>query len=112
MLRVAAGEQAAQSYVKPCCHSLTALTTIRGRVTGVKCPMNALLLLFTIGCFATTAACSRTGPRQLETGGPTVDVPEFSSAVKLSPAADNRLRSMGEAVKVIAYFDGDPLPGQ
>jgi hypothetical protein len=44
--------------------------------------------------------------------GPTVEVPEFAIAVKLSPKAEQRLRSVHESVKVIAYFDGDPLPGQ
>ena len=39
-------------------------------------------------------------------------MPQFAIAVKLSPDAEKRLRSMHEAVKVIAYFDGDPLPGQ
>lgn len=32
--------------------------------------------------------------------------------MKLSPAADERLQNLGESIKVIAYFDGDPLPGQ
>jgi hypothetical protein len=41
-----------------------------------------------------------------------VEVPPFSIAVRLSSAAADRLRSMGESVKVVAYFDGDPLPGQ
>lgn len=78
----------------------------------MKCPMNSTLLWFAVGCCATFAACSRSGPHQHEATGPTLDVPRFSIAVKLSHAADNRLRSMGEAIKVIAYFDGDPLPGQ
>ena len=41
-----------------------------------------------------------------------VSVPKFSIAVKLSAAADERLRKLGESIKVIAYFDGNPLPGQ
>jgi hypothetical protein len=44
--------------------------------------------------------------------GPIVDVPKFSIAVKLSPAAESRLRNMGESITVLAMFDGDPLPGQ
>jgi hypothetical protein len=43
--------------------------------------------------------------------GKTVQVPHFAIAVKLSGEADKRLRSIGETVKVIAYFDGDALPG-
>lgn len=42
----------------------------------------------------------------------TFAVPEFSISVKLSEAAEKRLQSMHESVLVIAYFDGDPLPGQ
>src|ERR1039458_7665842 len=41
-----------------------------------------------------------------------VEVPEFSIAVKLSPEAEKRLHSLNESILVIAYFDGDPLPGQ
>lgn len=41
-----------------------------------------------------------------------VEVPEFSIAVKLSQAAEQRLRILNESVLVIAYFDGDALPGQ
>ena len=41
-----------------------------------------------------------------------VPVPRFSIAVKLSEQARQRLQSMHESVLVIAYFDGDPLPGQ
>ncbi len=44
--------------------------------------------------------------------GRTVEVPRFAIAVKLSDPAEMRLRSIGETVKVIAYFDGDALPGQ
>jgi hypothetical protein len=73
--------------------------------------MNSTLLWFAIGCCATFAACSRS-PRQPEPTGPTLDVPGFSIAVKLSPAAGNRLRNMGESIKVLAMFDGDALPGQ
>lgn len=41
-----------------------------------------------------------------------VDVPSFAIEVKLSSEANKRLRNLKETVKVIAYFDGDPLPGQ
>jgi len=47
-----------------------------------------------------------------QSSGPTVDVPHFSIAVKLSPKATERLRSSHESVEVLALFDGDPLPGQ
>lgn len=72
--------------------------------------MNSTILWFAVGCCATFAACSRGALQQV--AGPTLDVPKFAIAVKLSPAAENRLRSMGESIKVIAYFDGDALPGQ
>ena len=39
-------------------------------------------------------------------------VPEFSISVKLSETAQKKLRGMHESVLVIAYFDGDPLPGK
>ncbi|MGA2636099.1 MAG: hypothetical protein ABSF16_17860 [Terracidiphilus sp.] len=39
-------------------------------------------------------------------------VPEFSISVNLSEEAKKRLLSMHESILVIAYFDGDPLPGQ
>jgi hypothetical protein len=39
-------------------------------------------------------------------------VPEFSIAVKLSETAQKKLQGIHESVLVIAYFDGDPLPGK
>lgn len=62
--------------------------------------------------FLVLISCSRTGPAPQAFAGPTVDVPEFAIAVKLSPNAEERLRSIHESVLVIAYFDGDPLPGK
>ena len=44
--------------------------------------------------------------------GSTVEVPHFAIAVKLSPKATERHRSLRESVQVLALFDGDPLPGQ
>lgn len=43
----------------------------------------------------------------------TVQVPDFAIAVKLSKAAESRLHSLNEGIKVAAYFDGDgdPVPG-
>jgi hypothetical protein len=63
------------------------------------------------GLIATTS-CSRTHANPQQFSGPTVDVPHFAIAVKLSPKAAERLRSLHETITVIAYFDGDPLPGQ
>ena len=39
-------------------------------------------------------------------------MPRFAIAVKLSDQAERRLHSIGESLPVIAYFDGDALPGQ
>jgi len=39
-------------------------------------------------------------------------VPEFSVSISLSEAARKRLQTLHESVLVIAYFDGDALPGQ
>lgn len=39
-------------------------------------------------------------------------MPEFVIAVKLSPQAETRLKSIHESIEVLAMFDGDPLPGQ
>ncbi|HYM77376.1 MAG TPA: hypothetical protein VE377_15485 [Candidatus Dormibacteraeota bacterium] len=44
--------------------------------------------------------------------GKTVEVPRFAIAVELSDQAQRRLHGIGETVKVIAYFDGDAVPGQ
>lgn len=74
------------------------------------------ILVLTAGavllCAVTGCSRARSGQRQGDLSGATVDVPQFAIAVKLSPAAESQLRSMHESVKVIAYFDGDPLPGQ
>jgi len=58
------------------------------------------------------ASCSRTQGKPQESAGPTVDVPEFAIAVKLSPQAETRLKSIHETIEVLAMLDGDPLPGQ
>jgi hypothetical protein len=42
----------------------------------------------------------------------TLPVPPFSISVKLSHEAQQRLQQIHESVLVIAYFDGDALPGQ
>ena len=41
-----------------------------------------------------------------------ISVPEFSISVKLSETAQRKLQAIDESVLVIAYFDGDPLPGK
>ena len=74
--------------------------------------MQILTLSFAVSLCVSLAACSRNASLQSESTGPTLDVPRFSIAVKLSSAADERLSKLGESIKVIAYFDGDPLPGQ
>jgi len=75
------------------------------RIAAVTAP--ALLLT----CWALTGDCrspkSKEYPRDM-----TVPVPRFSIAVTLSEHARQRLQSIRESVLVIAYFDGDPLPGQ
>lgn len=55
------------------------------------------------------ASCSRSVAKLM---GKTVEVPRFAIAVELSDQAERRLHGIGETVKVIAYFDGDALPGQ
>jgi len=70
-----------------------------------------LASILSFGLIAATS-CSRTHADPQQFSGPTVDVPHFSIAVKLSPKATERLRSLHESVKVLALFDGDPLPGQ
>lgn len=58
------------------------------------------------------ASCSRPQAAAQEHTGATVEVPHFAIAVKLSDQAEKRLLSIGESVLVVAYFDGDALPGQ
>jgi hypothetical protein len=41
-----------------------------------------------------------------------VAVPEFAIAIAPSPQAEKRLQDLHESIKVLAMFDGDPLPGQ
>jgi hypothetical protein len=58
-------------------------------------------------------SCSRTNSvSKTKAAEPTLDVPEFRIAVKLSPNANKRLSSIHEGINVLAMFDGDPLPGQ
>jgi hypothetical protein len=67
--------------------------------------LTALAFMFLIVCSAMRSA----------TGLPmfydqTVRVPDFALAVKLSKAAESRLRSLNESIKVAVYFDGDGEP--
>jgi hypothetical protein len=75
-------------------------------------PLNALLHWATAGLCAMLTVCSRNGLGKREATGPMLDVPPFSLVVRLSRAADDRLRGMGESMEMVAYFDGDALPGQ
>jgi len=62
-----------------------------------------------------TVACSASQVRDKtlqEASDKTIVVPAFSIAVKLSETAQNKLQTTHESVLVIAYFDGDPLPGK
>jgi len=70
-----------------------------------------MVVLIAAACL-TMASCSRTQGKPQESAGSTVDVPEFVIAVKLSPQAETRLKSIHESIEVLAMFDGDPLPGQ
>lgn len=88
-------------------HRGTELTFWR-KVLTVKA---AILIVLSLGLVA-CSSCSRTSTNPQAFTEPTVEVPEFAIAIKLSPKAEERLRSLHETVRVISYFDGDPLPGQ
>jgi hypothetical protein len=77
----------------------------------VKLIARRMVVLVAAACLM-MASCSRTQGKPQESAGPTVDVPEFVIAVKLSPQAETRLKSIHESIEVLAMFDGDPLPGQ
>ena len=66
-----------------------------------------LILILGVAC-----ACNKTVENPRTANEKTVEVPSFAIAVKLSPNAKQRLRSVGEGIKMLAMFDGDPLPGQ
>jgi hypothetical protein len=69
-----------------------------------------LFLIFLV--LISAGSCSRTQSLTQERTRATVQVPKFAIAVKLSEQAEKRLRSIGESMLVMAYFDGDALPGQ
>jgi hypothetical protein len=72
------------------------------------------LIAITLMCGAmVTTACSQRNKTPVDDYSDTiVAVPEFAIAIKLSPQAEKRLRDLHETIKVLAMFDGDPLPGQ
>jgi hypothetical protein len=61
---------------------------------------------------ASSATCGSRKTKEYDHADMAVPVPRFSIAVRLSERARQRLQSIHESVLVIAYFDGDPLPGQ
>lgn len=65
-----------------------------------------------LGLWLSCACLSAVGQGKREVQG-NVAVPDFAVAVKLSKAAEARLRDLKESVVVAAYFDGDgePEPG-
>jgi hypothetical protein len=77
----------------------------------VEVTAQRIVVLVAAAC-SMMASCSRTQGKPQESAGPTVEVPEFVIAVKLSPKAEARLKSINESIEVLAMFDGDPLPGQ
>lgn len=68
----------------------------------------ALVLIFS----ASTADCRPQRPKEYDRADMAVAVPRFSIVIKLSDRARQGLQRIHESVLVIAYFDGDPLPGQ
>jgi len=72
------------------------------------------LIAITLVCAVTLAtACAQRRKTPVDDYSDTiVAVPDFAIAIKLSPQAEKRLRDLRETIKVLAMFDGDPLPGQ
>jgi hypothetical protein len=68
----------------------------------------ALVLILSVS----SATCGSRKSKEYDHADMAVPVPRFSIGVKLSEQARQRLKSIHESVLVIAYFDGDPLPGQ
>ena len=71
--------------------------------------MQYVKLAMPLVCVLVSVSCSRPVARLMSK---TVPVPSFAITVKLSDLAERRLRSIGETINVIAYFDGDALPGK
>ena len=74
--------------------------------------MQTLALVSVSGLFVACSNSQVQDKTAYETNDKTIVVPEFSIAVKLSETAQKKLQAMHESVLVIAYFDGDPLPGK
>ena len=72
------------------------------------------IIAITLVCGAILAtACSQRSKTPVDDYSDTVvAVPEFAIAIKLSHEAEKRLRDLHETIKVLAMFDGDPLPAQ
>jgi len=71
-----------------------------------------LALVIVSGLYVACSTSQVQDKTTYEANDKTLEVPEFSIAVKLSETAQKKLQSMHESVLVIAYFDGDPLPGR
>ena len=61
---------------------------------------------------ASSAHSQRSKSKDDDYSDKTVSVPDFTITIKLSPQAVRRLLDLHESIKVLAMFDGDPLPGQ
>jgi hypothetical protein len=70
--------------------------------------VGAAMLIF---CVSPLVGQSRKSKPIAEEADRTVVVPAFSISVKLSDEAQKRIQQIHESVLVIAYFDGDALPG-
>ena len=71
-----------------------------------------LLPVYILMFWVSSADCRSHKAKEYDRADMTVAVPTFSIAVKLSERAHRKLEAIHESVLVIAYFDGDPLPGQ
>ncbi len=82
---------------------------------GSFCHWNVLVLIggLTLSC---CVPAPRPQPQTNESSSDkrdkTILVPQFTVSISLSNEAKNLLLRLHESVLVIAYFDGDPLPGQ
>lgn len=66
-----------------------------------------------VGVLTIADACSQRRKAPIDDySDTTVAVPEFSISIKLSEEAEKRLQDLRETIKILAMFDGDPLPGQ
>ena len=74
--------------------------------------MRLIAIMLVCGAMLTTASSQRSKTPVDDYSDKAVAVPEFAIAIKLSPQAEQRLRDLHETIKVLAMFDGDPLPGQ